>query len=171
MSACLVGYVIPFAMPAFLHPDNVNEENGVRVASASGLGFAHICKALSLVENTHIEPGFFWEDYLELSALCLSSSQSIWSFSGSSYSRPLPIGTSRQYDHATGVRTVVLPKGSMSNIDSEELRDTLRAVSGMNSRELNLAIERWSRSKRHMSTLEDSFIVVDPTVRTTKRPS
>ena len=53
---------------------------------------------------------------------------------------------------------MVLPEESISNIDPKELRDTIEAVAGVNSRELILAIERWSRSKRSMSSLEDSFI-------------
>ena len=146
------------AMPAFFHPDNVRGENGVRAVSASGFGFSDICKALSLVENSHIEPGFYWNDYLELSALCLSSRQIMWPVPNSGYSRSLPVGISQRYDHATNENTLVIPNGSIANIDTEELRDTLKAVYGKNSKELNLAIERWSRSKRSMSDLDDSFI-------------
>ena len=146
------------AMPAFLHPDILHEDNGVRVASASGFGFPHIYKALSLVENNHIEPGIFWNDYLELSSLCLSYRANIWSFPDSSHSRPLPSGTLRRFDDVTDAETIILPEGSISNIDREELRDALKAVAGLNSRELNLAIERWSKSKRSKSNLEDSFI-------------
>ena len=147
-----------FANPVFLHPDEVDGENGIEIATASGLGFPQLCKALSLVENSHVEPGFFWNDYLELSAFSLSSSQSIWSYSSSGYSRSLPIGTSHRTDFETDERTVVLPEESISNLDAKDLRDIIKALTGANSRELNLAIERWSRSKRSDSSLEDSFI-------------
>ena len=147
------------AMPTFLHPNNVKkDDDGVRVVATSGFGFPEICKALSLVGNTYIEPAFFWDDYLELSAFSLSSSQSIWSLSNSSYSRSLPIGASRRHDFDTDTDSIVLPEESITNIDIGELRDTLNTIAGLNSREVNLAIERWSRSKRSMSSLEDSFI-------------
>ena len=147
-----------FAEPAFLNPKDVYGGNGTKIATVSGLGFPQLCKALSLVENSHVEPGFFWNDYLELSALWLSSSQSIWSTSNSGYSRSLPNGTSRRFDFETDEETVVLPKESISNFDPKELWDTIEAVAGVNSRELNLAIERWWRSKRSMSNLNDSLV-------------
>ena len=143
------------AKPAFFHPDNLK---GVKIATASGLGFPQVCTALSLVQNTHIEARFYWNDYLELSALCLSPSLDTWSFSNSGNSSSLPVGTALEFDFENDEKIVVLPDESISNIDPEELRDTIEAVADVNSRELNLAIERWSRSKRSMSRLEDSFI-------------
>lgn len=146
------------ATPAFLHPDNVRGGNGVRVFSASGLEFSQVCKALSLFNNSHIEPVFFWNDYLELSALGSSSRQGIWSPPESGYSKPLPSGTSYNFDAVMNEETVVLPEESIANPDAREIRDFIEAVIGANSRELNLAIERWSRSKRSAASLGDSFI-------------
>ena len=146
------------ARPAFLHPDDVGPDNGIEIATASGLGFSQICLALSLISDSHVEPGIFWNDYHELSALCLSPEASIWSFLNSRSSRPLPSGTTRKFGHPTEGDTVVLPQGSIADIAPKECRDTLEAVASMNSRGLSLALERWSRSKRSVSTLEDSFV-------------
>ena len=146
------------AQPAFFHPDYLEGDSGVEVVTTSGVGFPQLFKALSLVENTHVERGFFWNDYLDQSAFCLSPSQNTWSFPNSGYSKSLPLGASWRFDHVTDVQTLVLPEGSISSINPLELRDTLKAVASVDSRELNLAIERWSRSKKSRSNLEDSFI-------------
>ena len=146
------------AMPAFLHPSNVNGDNSVKAVSTSDLGFPQLFKALSLIENSNVEPAFFWSDYLELSTFRLSPQHHTWSFANSGLGRSLPIGTSHKYDFDNGVDSVVLPEESIANIDIGKLRNTLSTVKDLTSREINLAIERWSRSKRSMSSLEDSFI-------------
>ena len=147
-----------FVNPVFLHPDEVDGKNGIEIAAASGLGFPQLCKALSLVVDSHVESGFFWNDYLDLSAFSLSSSQSIWSYSSSGYSSSLPTLTFHRTDFETDEETVTLPEESISKIDAVELRDIIKAVAEVSSKKLNLAIERWSRSKRSAASLEDSFI-------------
>ena len=146
------------AKPAFFHPVNLWGANSVKIASSSKFGFPQLCKALSLVENSSIEPGFFWIDYLELSAFCLSTRLRIWSIPNMGFNSSLPFETTYAYDFESDKETVILPEESVSNIDHKELQRVLEAVAGVNSRELDLAIERWSRSKRSSANLEDSFI-------------
>ena len=110
------------------------------------------------MENSSIEPGFFWIDYLELSAFCLSTRLRIWSIPNMGFNSSLPFETTYAYDFESDKETVILPEESVSNIDHKELQRVLEAVAGVNSRELDLAIERWSRSKRSSANLEDSFI-------------
>jgi hypothetical protein len=146
------------AEPALFHPKNLWGANSVRIASSSDIGFPQLCKALSLVENSSIEPGFFWIDYLELSAFCLSTTMRIWSIPNLALNSSLPFETTYTYEFETEKKTVILPKESVSNIDQKELQKVLESVAGVNSKELDLAIERWSKSKRPTATLEDCFI-------------
>ncbi len=149
--------IVHSAAPALFRPQGGATVQAARATGLEALGFAEICEALSLEADTHLEPTFFWTDYGDLSAFCLTRSEGTWSV-GRGHFRGRSLKSYALQRPRPGVRALE-PLGDYElSVSEEQLGATLAALADRNSDKLRGALSRWSRSMDSGAGIEDQFI-------------
>ena len=150
------------ASPALFRPQT--DESGENVhaqAVATNIDIDIVCQALSLGCDSHVEAGFYWNDYQEFAVFFPTSSNGSWS-TGTERFRSRPVGYSLEPNFATGVTTLTPGNQSTPNLTEAQLRSTLETLktpgSDKTRKATRIAVSRWTKSKDSSEGLTDNFI-------------
>ena len=146
------------ATPALFRPPPIRKSPDIKVGSVPNIGINEVCQALSLECDTHVDTGFFWEDYSGLEDAFPFSGSSIHSLGGAHLRGGHPVGWSLNRNRDTGIATLTPAEGSMVTLREEPIHRTLKALMDPNSKSIRNAVSRWAKSKDTHQDLADQFI-------------
>ena len=143
------------ASPALFRPKPDGTEAAVRSHTQTDIDIDVVCDALSLQANRHLSQSFLWTEYEDAAPFSLRDSIT-WSLGNNSLERAL--WKSKRIDPSTGKVKIEREDGaSIASLDPGEVLQTIEAMQGSDGN-LRIAIDRWKRSKRRTTQLEDRWI-------------
>ena len=127
----------------------------VHFRSAGDINLDIVCSALSLQANRHVEHSVNWHDFPEAAAFYLTT-PGPWSL-GMQHLEQIRWKQIAYHDQNSGVTLVPSDDTFPQCLDQDELARLLEALRKPD-RKIQIAVERWSRSKHPVARLEDQYI-------------
>ena len=145
--------------PALFHPKTRPTGQNIQVKPIGGVSVDTVCQALSLESDGYVDAGFYWNDYLELTAFSLGVDETTWSM-GNARVRSRPAPMKWRTDLFTNVTTLELKCDQrVLDLSKTQLARTLEALKTLkNSHKTRIAVSRWMKSKDSSEYLVDRFI-------------
>ena len=146
------------ASPALFRPSSDYRPDRVVARTNCAVDFQMVCQTLSLLTDSLVEVGFYWNDYQHLENVFPSSGSSIWSGSHRGLETQTRPGRRLNRDFATGVVTLSIDDWAVQELNEPIACDTLQTLAKPSFNSVRTATSRWMKSKGSWDGLVDQFV-------------
>ena len=151
-------YMDTIATPPLFRPGPDGVHHPVQAFSECIAGVDAVCDALALESDHFVDVAFQWNDYGELREVFPTRDNSTWARSGSSLRSQMKPGWSKSVSFQTGAVTLSPGEHSLSDLDEQDLADTIRALMEPKHKSTRISATRLIKSKDSRQDLVDQFV-------------